>query len=50
MKPYAALYPVWLVPHLYEMAAAPLLVVAACGIDEGLNGRVMYRITLTLLF
>ena len=29
---------------IYAIAAAPLLVVAACGTDEGLNGRVTHRI------
>ena len=32
---------------IFVIAAAPLLVVAACGIDKGLKGRVMYHITLT---
>ena len=29
----------------YAIAAGPLLVVVACGIDEGLKGRVLYHIT-----
>ena len=35
-------------PLIYAIAAAPLLVVAACGTDEGLKGRVTCCIILTL--
>ena len=31
---------------MYAIAAAPSLVVAACGMDKGLKGRVTYRIPL----
>ena len=31
---------------MYVIAAAPLLVVAACGSDKGLKGHVTYRTTL----
>ena len=50
MRAYATLHPVRIVSHLHEMAAASLLAAAVCGIDEGLKGRIMYRITFTLLF
>ena len=35
---------------VYAIAAAPLFVVAACGMDQGLKGRVTFRITLAYAF
>ena len=34
----------WLAPHFLAIAAAPLLVVAVRGMDEGLKGRDTYWI------
>ena len=36
-------------PLMYAIAAAPLLVAAACSMDGGLKGRVMYGITVTII-